>query len=45
MFKTTKDIDKLVKLIEKQQQDIHSDVEEILDLEEEELKKMDERFT
>ena len=42
MFKMTKEIDRLVKLIEKQQEHIHEDVEKILGLEEEELKEIKE---
>ena len=40
IFKITKDIDKLVKIIEKQQEHIHKDVEQILEIEKEELKKL-----
>lgn len=43
MFKMTKEIDRLVKLIEKQQDKIHEDVDQILDLEKRELEDIENK--
>lgn len=39
----TKDIDRLVKIIESQQEHIHDDVEKVIKMEEEEISKMDKK--